>query len=160
MSSSVHISWASRADCTRHTVPFHVDPRNLVTLSIQLDISVPRVANTHGAPGFEGEREPPLLPCPHCTRIAREKDIRTVAHVLQPAKDMVWMLTVVSCSELVLVIWPLYPSNWIFQYPEWLTPRRRLDSRAKASLHSSLFPSKIGYNNSSGITIRPLDTDY
>ncbi len=37
-------------------------PRNLVPLSIQLDIPVPRVAHTHEAPGFEGESEPPLPP--------------------------------------------------------------------------------------------------
>ena len=44
-------------------------------------------------------------------------------------------------SMLVLVIWSLYPSNWICS--EWLTPMRRLDSMAKASFHSPT-PSKIG----------------
>ncbi len=39
-------------------------PRNLATLSIQLDIQVPRVAHTHEAPGFEDESEPPLRPLP------------------------------------------------------------------------------------------------
>ncbi len=39
-----------------------VGPCNLVPLSIQLDIPMPGVAHTHEAPGFEGEREPPLLP--------------------------------------------------------------------------------------------------
>ncbi len=39
-------------------------PRNLVPLSIQLDIPVPRVAHNDEAPGFEGESEPPLLPAP------------------------------------------------------------------------------------------------
>jgi hypothetical protein len=33
-----------------HTAPFHVGPRNLATLSIQLDIPVPRVAYTHEKP--------------------------------------------------------------------------------------------------------------
>ncbi len=37
-------------------------PRNLVPLSIQLDIPVPRVASTHEAPGFEGESELPPPP--------------------------------------------------------------------------------------------------
>jgi hypothetical protein len=36
--------------------------RDLISLSIQLDISVPRVAHTHEAPGFKGESEPPLPP--------------------------------------------------------------------------------------------------
>ena len=44
-----------------HTAPFHVDPRNLLPLSIQLDIPVPRVSRTHEAPGFEGESEPASL---------------------------------------------------------------------------------------------------
>ncbi len=40
-------------------------PRNLVTLSIQLDIlPVPRVARTQEAPGSEGESEPALPPHP------------------------------------------------------------------------------------------------
>ena len=59
-------------------------------------------------------------------------------------------------SMLVLAIWSLYPSNWIFQCPEWLTPMRRLDSRAKASLHSSL-PPKNRAETSNGLAIRPLD---
>ena len=74
-----------------------VGPRNLAPLCIRLDIPLPRVAHTYEALRFEGESEPPLTllssPCPHCTLIAREKDVRTVAHVLQPAKDMVWMWT-------------------------------------------------------------------
>ena len=47
-----------------YTAPFHVGPRNPATLSIQMDIPVPRVAHTHEAPGFEGECEPPLLTPP------------------------------------------------------------------------------------------------
>ncbi len=49
------------ADC--HLL-LRAGPCNLVTLSIQLDIPVPRVARTHGAPGSEGESKHPLLPPP------------------------------------------------------------------------------------------------
>ena len=69
-----------------------------------------------------------------------------------------WMWTVVSCSELVLVIRSLYPSNWIFLCPDWLTPMRRLDLRARASLHSP--PLKNRAKTSCGLAIRPLDKDY
>jgi hypothetical protein len=61
---------------------------------------------------------------------------------------------------LVLVIWPLYPYNWIFQFHEWLTRMRRLDLRVKASLHSSLPPLKNRAETSCGLAIRPLDEDY
>ncbi len=44
-------------------------PRNLVPLSIQLDIHVLRVAHTHEAPGFEGRSEPPLLTLPLKNRV-------------------------------------------------------------------------------------------
>ena len=71
---------------------------------------------------------------------------------------MVWMWTVVYCSELVLAIWSLYPSNWIFQCPEWLTLMRRLDSRAKASLHSPTLKNRA--ETSCALAIRPLDKDY
>jgi hypothetical protein len=65
-SSLLHINWALNADRPLHTAPFHVGPRNLVVLSIsiQLDISVPRVAHTHEAPELEGDREPRLLTPP------------------------------------------------------------------------------------------------
>jgi hypothetical protein len=66
----VPINWALNLIGLAHIAPFHVGPRNRATLSIQLDIPFPRVAHTHDAPGFEGEREPPLLPLPaphtHC----------------------------------------------------------------------------------------------
>ncbi len=87
-------------------------------------------------------------PCPHCTRIAREKDIRTVAHVPQPAKGTVWMLTVVSSFELVLVIWPL---SIQLDIP---VPRAahtheapRFEGKSEPPLHPTLL--KIGCTNSS-----------
>ncbi len=68
---SVHINigdWALNTDRPLHTAPFHVGPRNLAPLSIQLDILVSRVADTHEAPGSEGESEPPLLTTPQINR--------------------------------------------------------------------------------------------
>ncbi len=57
----VHMNWALISDRPLHAAPFQVGPRNLIcgpSIHIQLDISVPRVAHTHEAPGLEGEREP------------------------------------------------------------------------------------------------------
>ncbi len=63
-SSLLHVNWAVDAYQPLHTAPFHVGPRYLATLSIQLDIPVPRLAHTHEAPGSEAESEPPLLTPP------------------------------------------------------------------------------------------------
>ena len=70
---------------------------------------------------------------------------------------MVWMWTVVSCSELVLVSWFLYPSNWIFQCPEWLTPTR---PGFEGESEPPLPPLKNRAEISCGLAIRPLDKDY
>ncbi len=84
--SFVYINWALNPDRPLHSAPFHVGSRNLAPLSTQLDILVPGMAHTHEAPGFEGESEPPLplLPALH-THCPGEQEIRTIAHVLQPA---------------------------------------------------------------------------
>ena len=101
---------------------------------------LPSELPTHPHPPARS-RVPALPPASAAPRPACSlSSVRQYCHIhiinyLQPAKGMVWMWTVVYCSELVLAIWSLYPSNWIFKCPEWLTPMRRLDSNANASLH-------------------------
>jgi hypothetical protein len=74
------------------------------------------------------------------------------------------MWTVVSCSDLVLVIWPLYLSNWISQFPEWPTPMRGawIRGRKRASTPPSAPIKNRVYKQQrhSGTTIRPFDKDY
>ncbi len=104
------------------------------------------MAHTYEEPGFEGKSEPPLLLMPELHTHYSEKDICTVRRPC-PSTGGGHGVDVDSrllLRALVLVISHLYPSNWIFQCPKLLTPMRRLDSKAKASLNSSLPPQKSG----------------
>ncbi len=61
---------------------------------------------------------------------------------------------------LVLVIWPLYPSYWIFDCPDWLIPHEAPGFEDKSELPLLAPPPKNRAETSCGLAIRPLDKDY
>ena len=103
-------------------------------------LSILKVAQgVYGTPGAVAVAQLFDQPKMHVERAAAQPPAAGVSVIVANAVMYVFYTTALfHVDMLVLVIWPFYSSNWIFQCPEWLTPMRRLDSRAKASLHSSI----------------------